>query len=98
MRQRPPAELAYHHRLCVYITSECTSCETAVSMAEEIRERFPQLVTEVIDLDDPRARKPGLVFAVPTYVLDGRVVSLGNPRREQIFEIIMTTLDGKMTG
>jgi hypothetical protein len=27
---------------------------------------------------------PSIVFAAPTYVLNGHVVSIGNPRREEL--------------
>jgi hypothetical protein len=35
----------------------------------------------VVDLADPQEPVPEIVFATPTYVLDGRVWSLGNTSR-----------------
>jgi hypothetical protein len=43
---------------------------------------------EVIDLDRAEVKQPDEIFATPTYVLNGRVVSLGNPRPEKLQELI----------
>jgi hypothetical protein len=48
----------------------------------------PGLAVQVIDLADPSATRPSSVFAVPTYVLDGRIVSLGNPMMEGLLRLI----------
>ncbi len=64
-------------------------------IAAEISQRFPQLITEVINLDDPSATKPDQVFAVPTYLLDGKILSLGNPYREEMFAKISAALSEK---
>ena len=42
-------------------------------------------MVRVIDLDRAGAPPPEGVVAVPTYVLDGQVVSLGNPYPEELF-------------
>lgn len=83
---------APQHRLRVYITPECFSCEEAVLIAAEITQKFPQIITEIVNLQDPCASKPDCVFAVPTYVLDGRLLSMGNPYREQLFAKITDLL------
>ncbi|MFN3333366.1 MAG: hypothetical protein ACK47M_12725 [Caldilinea sp.] len=38
----------------------------------------------VVDLAVPGEVIPEIVFATPTYLLDGRVWSLGNPSPEQV--------------
>lgn len=80
------------HRLLVYVTSECFSCQEAVLLAAQVTRHFPQIITEIINLDDPCSTRPDCVFAVPTYLLDGKVVGLGNPYREQLFARIMEVL------
>jgi alkyl hydroperoxide reductase subunit AhpF len=73
-------------RLEVYVSSECPNCGEAVRLAEEAAERFPDVVVRVIDLDQLAGRPPpDPVVAVPTYLLNGRVVSLGNPYSEELF-------------
>lgn len=61
-------------------------------MAGEITRLFPQIATDIINLDDPCAQRPDCVFAVPTYLLDGKVLSLGNPRRDQMFATLAEAL------
>jgi hypothetical protein len=81
-----------HHRLCIYISSECFNSEEAKSIAFDIMHRFPQISTEVINLCEPTAVIPDNVFAVPTYVLNGKIISLGNPYREEIMAKIVAML------
>ena len=71
----------------VYVSSECLNCTEAVRLAEEAAARYPNVVVRVIDLDLDldQGPPPDPVVAVPTYVLDGRVVSLGNPYPEELF-------------
>lgn len=76
----------------IYVSSDCFSCEEAILMASEIARKFSHLLTEVVNLDDPGAHRPENVFAVPTYVLDGKVLSLGNPHREHLFASITAAL------
>ncbi len=53
--------------------------------------RFPQVAIELIDI----AAGPGpeTIFAVPTYVLNGRVVSLGNPYRHDLQRLLQEALE-----
>jgi hypothetical protein len=68
-------------RLEVYVSSQCLNCDEAVRLAEEAAARYPNVVMRVVDLDLDGIPPPAPVVAVPTYVLNGRVVSLGNPSR-----------------
>jgi hypothetical protein len=69
----------------VYVSSECLNCDEALSLAEEAAARYPDVVVRVIDLDLNGSPPPDPVVAVPTYVLNGRVVSLGNPYSKELF-------------
>ncbi len=68
-------------RLEIYITEQCTNCQEAVLIAEQAR-TIAGLSVTVVNLDEPGQRVPPQVFAAPTYVLNGLVVSLGNPQRD----------------
>ena len=78
-------------RLDVYVGSHCPNCEDALQLADEAAAQFPGIVVRVIDLDmDSESwrladRLPEGVVAVPTYVLNGRVIALGNPDPEELF-------------
>ena len=70
----------------MYVSGECLNCGEAVRLAEEAAERYPSVVVRVIDLDElDGSAPPDPVVAVPTYLLNGRVVSLGNPYPEELF-------------
>jgi hypothetical protein len=57
-----------------------------VRLAEEAAARYPTIVVRVIDLDQlDGGPPPDPVVAVPTYLLNGRVISLGNPYPEDLF-------------
>src|ERR1051326_1301301 len=76
--QKPP-------RLEVYVSAECPNCCEAVRLAQESAARYPDIVVRVLDLEELHGPPPDPVVAVPTYVLDGQVVSLGNPYAEELF-------------
>jgi hypothetical protein len=77
--------------LDIYITTVCTNCGEALLIAERVQS-IAGLDISVVNLDQPGQRIPPNVVAVPTYVLDGRVVSLGNPEREKFLSMLHTEL------
>ena len=78
---------AHRVRLQVVVSRDCLTCEESCSIALQMRERFPFLEVELIDLDAGHPVPDGVV-ATPTYLLDGTVVSLGNPRPEDLIRKI----------
>lgn len=69
-------------RLDVYISDDCWSCGETRRLVARMRENFPQVDIVVFDLQGDNW--PQQVFAVPTYILDGKVISLGNPSEEML--------------
>lgn len=68
------------HVLEIFVAPACAGCVLARQRAAEVRNlALPDFKIEVVDLGDPAAVRPWQVFAVPTYLLDGRVLCLGNP-------------------
>lgn len=64
----------------IYIAPDCFGCETARNLARAVQSLArADLEVRLLDLSNPAVIRPASVFAVPTYVLDGRVISLGNP-------------------
>lgn len=66
--------------LDIYITDQCANCQEALVIAEQAGGIVGLEVT-VVNLDAPGQSVPPRVFATPTYILNGLVVSLGNPER-----------------
>ena len=74
----------------VYVSTACANCAESRRLAAEVVVRFPRVRVHVVDLDQS-ADNPSLpdgVVAVPTYVLDGQVVSFGNPYPEDLFALL----------
>jgi predicted thioredoxin/glutaredoxin len=71
-------------RLEIFIEHSCDNCQEAISIADRLRRQAPAVQVNLIDLDQEPYRRPYAVFAVPTYVLDGEILSLGNPRYEDL--------------
>ncbi len=71
-------------KLMIYVERNCDNCEQAYNLAHLIGERMPQVQVLLIDLLDPQVERPPQVFAVPTYVLNGETISLGNPAEETL--------------
>ena len=73
--------------LRIYISEHCWGCQGAREVAAQMQQLYPKLAVRLVDLDAAE-EKPDGIFATPTYVLNGRVVSLGNPRPEALCELI----------
>jgi len=79
------------HTLTVYISDDCWSCEETNRILDEIAPRFPALAVELVNTQ--QEPMPEGVFAVPTYLLDGKIISLGNPSRTLLAQKIAALFD-----
>jgi hypothetical protein len=77
-------------KLLVYVKDDCWTCAESRRIVAEIMPQFPQISVELVDMETPN--RPKNVFAAPTYVLDGRIISLGNPYRDELRREINDTL------
>jgi alkyl hydroperoxide reductase subunit AhpF len=76
-------------QLTVYVLPECRGCARAQQIVRAVGQRCPHVEATVIDLSQVGAIRPSTVFSVPTYLLDGRVISLGNPKIEELMTRLM---------
>lgn len=74
-------------RLDIYVADHCANCVEALRLAE-LAGTLPRVDVRVINLDTAPDPVPARVVAVPTYLLDGRVVSLGNPTRDDLLRLL----------
>jgi thiol-disulfide isomerase/thioredoxin len=70
--------------LKIFVTEHCPGCVEALRIAAEVARDYPHLEVEVIDLNAPEVIVPEAVFATPTYMLNERIVSLGNPSPAEV--------------
>lgn len=74
-------------RLEIYVAPDCFGCDIATELASKLRTMaLPNVDVRLIDLGEPESVRPDIIFAVPTYVLDGQVLSLGNPDEEWLID------------
>ena len=78
--------------LQVFVEHGCGVCRRAVTLADQARAQFPGIQVEVVDLTERAAQPPEAVFAVPTFLLDGEVLSLGNPRPADLMQTLAARL------
>lgn len=76
--------------LDIYVAQHCSNCAYAYEVAAEIRRQFPHVQVRMVDMGNPTAVIPEVVFATPTYLLNGRVWSLGNPSPTKVQETLAT--------
>ena len=65
------------HTLTVYIADDCWSCAETLRILDDVAPLFPDLALNVVNTQQEPL--PDGVFAVPTYLLNNKVISLGNP-------------------
>jgi thiol-disulfide isomerase/thioredoxin len=70
--------------LTVYVDEYCPGCVKARQTASFIEQEYPDVQVRVIDVSEDSELVPNEVFATPTYMLDNRIVSLGNPGPDDI--------------
>lgn len=70
--------------LKIFVTEDCPNCVETHLIAHRIRRDYPFLSVEVIDIADQQAVVPEAIFATPTFMLNNRVVSLGNPKITEV--------------
>jgi hypothetical protein len=73
-------------KLQVYVTDDCWTCEEAYRVVADVRPLFPEVEVELINVNDQMC--PAFVFAVPTYLLNGRIIFLGNPTRQELSQTL----------
>ena len=69
-------------KLQVFIEEDCWSCAETRRIVADVAPDFPGVSVEFLDM--AVSERPDSVFAAPTYLLNGRVISLGNPTRHEL--------------
>lgn len=70
--------------LIIYVADNCPSCAESRRLARQAAERFPHVEVKVVNMDEPTAEIPDLIFATPTFVLADQIISIGNPSPRQL--------------
>jgi hypothetical protein len=73
--------------LQVFVSGRCPFSEHVESITTAVQCQLPCVLVELVDVETTRAPLPESVFSVPTYILNGRIVSLGNPGARFVEEL-----------
>ena len=83
---KSPTESQTTAQLDIYIADECSSCSESKRLAELVSGRYPTINVRTVNLSEPDAKMPEQVVAVPTFVLNGNVLHLGNPHEDWLLK------------
>lgn len=79
-------------KLQVFVKKDCEVCSRARKLAQQADEQFPNLEVDIVDMNEAQFVRED-VFAVPTFILEGRVLSLGNPQRSELHDEVASLLN-----
>ena len=74
--------------LRIFVAEDCPNCTEARTIAARVEQDYPSLAVEVVDIGDEQSVVPDVIFATPTFMLNDRVVSLGNPKFADIASLL----------
>lgn len=74
-------------RLEIYIADHCENCQEALRLATLARD-VPGAEVHVINLDTTTEAIPARIVATPMYLLNGEVVSMGNPYPDDLLRLL----------
>lgn len=78
----------------IYVDEGCLSCRRSLELAAHVRSRFPEVDVRVFNSGEPGGLYGHLVLATPTFILNGKKMSLGNPSPAQLDEAILNAMKG----
>lgn len=70
--------------LTVLISTACGTCLTSLAIARAFSLERPDVPVRVQDVDVPGWQAPAGYVGTPMFLADDRVLSYGNPTREQL--------------
>lgn len=80
-------------RLDIYIEEGCIGSRRAEELADWVRSRFPAVEVRMMTPGEDSSDQARLVRATPTYFLDGKQFSLGNPSPEELARVLSSSRD-----
>ena len=79
--------------LTLFIEEGCRACVHALEVLDRAQDEFPSLQVSTVDLGSVSSDQiPPGVFAAPTFVLDGEVISLGTPTWDRIAPLLRSAI------
>ena len=73
--------------LTLYADVGCVTCQRSRVLLDDIAVVYPDLDIHVVEVDETEPL-PDEVIAVPTFVLQDQVISMGNPTLEELIAVV----------
>ena len=84
------------NQLDIYVSQGCSSCGRARDIAASLDGLYPGVQVKVVETEAaPEGSLPDSVVAVPAYLLDGTLISLGNPNPATLHEQLAALAPGE---
>lgn len=77
--------------LSIFVARHCPISVFSRQLAREVEHLFPSVHVAVIDVEEIghlEVEYPSDVLLTPCYTLGGRLISLGNPDRDELFALL----------
>ena len=73
--------------LHIYVSKNCWSCRETRKIADEMRVEYPEVGVKLVEREST-PDWPESIIATPAYTLNGKLISLGNPTRERLRDLL----------
>lgn len=83
--------------LKVYVEEACWNCDEARRLVDWAKETFPAVCIQLVEAETA-AEWPASIFAVPTYMLNDQLYSIGNPTRDSLGQTLTILSEELTTG
>jgi thiol-disulfide isomerase/thioredoxin len=74
--------------LKIFVAKHCPTCQEAYKIATHVAQTFPTVDVKLIDVGVSPVDVPDNVFATPTFILNDRIISLGNPSLQDVTDCL----------
>ncbi len=74
--------------LTVLVAGHCGACVRTPQVLAVIAALVPGLIVTVVDIDESPVPEGITLIGTPTYLVEGRVVSLGNPEPRRLADLL----------
>ncbi len=79
--------------LQVYIAEGCLGSAHTHALLEQVRQRYPAFVCEIVNVDRPGAVVPEQIIGTPIYCWEQQIIFFGNPSVDELLAYLRTHAD-----
>ena len=72
----------------VLVSDGCLACERVPTVLDEVRQRIPSARITVVDITAEGVPQGVPFVGTPTYIIEDRIVSVGNPESNDLVALI----------